>query len=786
MHFMFIQREKTVYVILILCVLLSQSVHAQHARRPAKKEKGSKVEKVLPAGGAGDSSRMVLVPTIEAMQQLADSATLVIVTDSLRGGTFFYSADTLVDGGTIFRSAVPGAGSWKRQYEKTNGINVRWFGALGDGHTNDAPALQQAINKAASLLVPALLPDGIYFVASNTTLYLPANAYLKGQDKESTRIITDAAFVPEAPMLLKSYGDHIHIENIGFDGGRHAGARSALQAGRYSILNMNFDAETAHDILIEHCSFSNSYGRALLYRASHFRIDDCDFSHIGRYNINFSALDGAISNFAREGCMDVTIANSRFTDIGTHCLSSYKINGLYLLDNKLQQISGIGMANQECERVKVTGNAIFNTGDNGMDFQRCKQVLISDNYFVNAGDNNAGRIGSGAAIFFGDDYSTANASNTVISNNFIRGTFSYDHSDTTKSYQNCGLYIIDANHVKISDNNIQGIGEPNTDLKKQPTLEDGNGIMLINTAKGESHDILVQGNTLTNLKCDAIYINGQSREIKVKDNYINTFGIHGIYMCAVGTNLYSQIEGNTIIDGKNIFRKEVAADIFIKAENAWITNFSITNNQMRNNKRVNYQTRNDTVYTTHGIYFTAEGFGKFNNLIVSNNQIHGHVKDEIGFSDKISEYSILKDTYFPAVSFNNNYSGSTDDYPRVIIPGLNQSRKPRIVTESFGEHEPDYGNYTAGSIIRNIYPGNGVYAWVATNSGFAALTRWRSQTVYTEGQTVYEESDVFLCTKGGVSGRNSLKAAADKPVSDGSAEWKYMGKKVYFKELHLR
>ncbi|WP_158559341.1 right-handed parallel beta-helix repeat-containing protein [Deminuibacter soli] len=732
-----------------------------------------------------DSNRVIIVHSIEDMQQLADSSLAVLLTDTLRGGLFYYSADTTTDGGTAFRSVLPGAGSWKRQYEKTGGINVRWFGARGDGVTNDAPALQQAINKAAAQLTPVLVPDGTYFIPGYITLLLPSNTYLKGQDKESTRFVTDTVYTDAAPMMLKGKGNHIHIANIGFDGGRR-GTRSTQHAGRYSIVNLNFDTEPANDILIEHCGFANVFGRALLYRASQVRINDCDFEHIGRYNIDFATVDGAISNFAREGCSDVSITNCRFRDIGTHCISSYKISGLTIADNKLEHISGIGMANQECEHVKVTGNGVYYSGDNGMDFQRCKQVLISDNYFLNAGDNNAGRIGSGAAIFFGDDYSTANASNTVISNNFIRGSFSYEHlGDTAATFQNCGMYIIDANHVKISDNNIQGIGEPRKNMQQPLSIEDGNGIMIINTAKGESHDILVQGNTLTNLKCNAIYINGQSREIKIKDNYINTFGLHGVYMCAVGTNLYSQIEGNTIIDGKNIFRRDVAADIFIKAENAWITNFSITNNQIRNNRRANYQSRNDTVFTTHGIYFTADGFGKFNNLIVSNNQIHGHMKDEIGFSDKISEYSILKDTYFPAVSFNNNYSGSTDDYPGVIIPGLNQARKPRIVTESFSEHEPDYGNYTAGSIIRNIYPGNSVYAWVATNSGFAATARWHSGAVYTDGQTVYYDADVFLCKKGGVSGRE-VPRASDKMINDGSVQWQYMGKKVYFKELHLR
>lgn len=768
---------KKVFILLIfscLCIF----VYAQKGKKADNRKEAQP-----------NSPKITTVATIEEMEQVTDSAALLLVADTVRGGYFYYSPDTLADGGTSFRAALPGGGTWKRSFEQTSGINVKWYGAKGDGRANDAVALQQAINKGALLHVPVVLPVGVYHIPSDVMLVLPGNTFLKGQNKESTLITTDSAFHDAAPALIRTMGDHITIENIGFNGGRPVApdSRSVKAGGRYAILNISFDVNAANDILVEHCSFTDAFGRAIVYRATHLRINDCDFRRLGRYNIEFATLDGAISNFSRESCSDITIENNRFEFIGTHCISSYKVEGLYVRDNKFQYISGIGVANQECERLKVTGNALYHTGDNGMDFQRCKQVLISDNYFENAGDNNAGRAGSAAAIFFGDDYSTANASNTVISNNFIRGNFSYSNlSPESKGFQNCGLYIIDANHVKISDNNIQGIGEPATPgkpLAEPSTLEDGNGIMIINTAKGESRDLLVQGNTLTNLKSNAIYINGQSRELKIKDNYINTFGVHGIYMCAVGTNLYSQIDGNTIIDGKNIFRKKVAADIFIKAENAWITNVSITNNQMRNNKRLNYQTRYDTVYTTHGIYFTADGFGKFNNLIVSNNQIHGHMTDEIGFSDKISEYSVL-DKYFPAVSFNSNYSGSTDDNPYVIIPGLNQARKPRIVTESYADKEPDYGNYSAGSIIKNIYPANGIYAWVAVNSGFAATQRWHTATTYTTGQSVYVDEDVFVCRKGGTSGKLAPKAG-DKPIEDGNAQWEYMGKKAYFKALRL-
>lgn len=734
------------------------------------------------------SAKMVVLPTVETLEQLTDITAVAVVTDSVRGGLFRYSEDTLVNQGTTFRAKALGKGSWMRIFDPIGGIRVSWFGAIANGRDNAAPAIQAAIDEAVKLKSQVLFSAGVYFIPADVSLSLPANSFLKGVNMNATQITTDSVYSDAAPALIKSFGDNIHLEDIGFSGGRPIAPdqRSVSQKGRYSILNISFDIEKANDIVIKRCAFQDAFGRAVLYRASNITISDCEFRRIGRYNVDFAALDGAISNFARDKCSNVIIENNRFENIGTHCLSSYKVEFLQIKNNVLKNISGIGIANQECGHVEITANTLQNTGDNGIDLQRCSQVVISHNFFENAGDKHAGGAGSAAAIFFGDDYGYGKADNTVISNNFIKGTFVYSpQKDMAKAYQNCGIYLIDASHIKVVNNSIQQIGVPEYTSNHSLSLEDGNGIMIINTAKGQSSDILVEGNTLTEVKTNAIYINGQSREIKVKNNYISTFGTNGIFMRAIGTNLYSQLSGNTIIDGKNIFRNKVAADIYIDAQNAWITNFSITDNQMRNNKRSNYQTRYDTVFTTHGIYFTADGFGKFNNLIVANNQLHGHMVDEIGFSDAISEYSVVKDKYFPLVSFNNNYAGSTDDNPHVIIPGYNQAKKPRIISESYDNKVPDYGNYSAGSIIRNIYPTSGVYGWVAVTSGFAAAKKWQPLQNYQAGETVYVDSDVFRCIKAGSSGKLAPKAG-DKAIPDNEVEWEYMGKRALFKKMTLQ
>jgi polygalacturonase len=728
----------------------------------------------------------VQVATIEEMEQHADSAVQLLVTDNARGGLFHYSIDNTGDGGTRFTARGVGHGSWQRLYDQSATLNVKWFGAKGDAHTSDLDALQKAVEVAAASKIPLLLPAGKYFLPSNTTLALPANIHLKGVGVSFTSITTDTGFNGAYPSLIRTFGDNVVLEDITFSGGRASdgGNKSAAESGRYSILNISFDVKPTYNITIQRCRFMDAFGRAIVYRASHMAIRDCIFERIGRYNIDFARLDGAISNFGRTDCADISIERNRFEYIGTHCIASYKTDGLKIRDNYLDYISGIGLAHQQCSNVEVSGNTLNHTGDNGIDFQRCERVVINNNYFNNAGDKNAGNAGSAAAIFVGDDYGLAASSSTIISNNFVTGTFNYKNKNSQGPFQNCGFYIIDANHVKITNNIIRYIGALPADTTAA-VLEDGNGIMIVNTKRGSGTDIVIEGNTLSNLKSNGIYVNGQSRELKIKNNYIDKFGTHGILLSAIGTNLFSQVEGNTIVDGTNFYHRPVAADIYVEAANAWITNFNLSRNQLRNDSRGSYKSRNDTVFTTHGIYFNALGFGKFNNLLVSDNQMNGHLVDEIGFSENISEYSITKENYFPLVSFKNNFSGSTDDQPDIIIPGLNQPVKPKIITESYGVEPPSYGNYSAGSTIKNIYPQNDVYGWVAANSGFAASMKWKSGTRYVTGQTVYVNEEAFRCKVAGISGKTA-PVKSDQLINDGQAKWEFMGDKVVFKKVLLR
>jgi|GEM_PF-5815061 len=112
------------------------------------------------------------------------------------GGNFFWDgASTETDnGGTIIEPTGGGTGRWIR--ESNNGvINVRWFGAKGDGITDDTNKIQTAINYINALPLGTQfstnvggtlkIPRGDYVV---TTITLKQGVTLNGDGARSTRL----------------------------------------------------------------------------------------------------------------------------------------------------------------------------------------------------------------------------------------------------------------------------------------------------------------------------------------------------------------------------------------------------------------------------------------------------------------------------------------------------------------------------------------------------------------------------------------------------------------------
>jgi hypothetical protein len=120
----------------------------------------------------------------------------VIVTDENQGGVFIFRPEnaSINNGGTIFNG-------WTRQYD--GAVSVEWFGAKGDGVTDDTVAIQSAMNNHNAVIVP----EGT-FAVSNTIL-IPSNTSLSGINNNEAKIISSSSVV-----LATNGNSNIKVENL--------------------------------------------------------------------------------------------------------------------------------------------------------------------------------------------------------------------------------------------------------------------------------------------------------------------------------------------------------------------------------------------------------------------------------------------------------------------------------------------------------------------------------------------------------------------------------------------
>lgn len=175
-----------------------------------------------------------------------------IVTQANRGGIFIYDErlkDTN-DGGTIING-------WVRQYN--GAADVKWFGAIGDGVTDDTAAIQ----KAASSCPSVLITQGTYKVSQ--TINLPSNVCIEGvggsivgvgditfiklggsNTISNLQITGDYSKTSQVGVLIEGDeanldSDNSHLDNVTFKGIGGCGVKvERIISGKNSIVNCKF------------------------------------------------------------------------------------------------------------------------------------------------------------------------------------------------------------------------------------------------------------------------------------------------------------------------------------------------------------------------------------------------------------------------------------------------------------------------------------------------------------------------------------------------------------------
>lgn len=116
------------------------------------------------------------------------------------GGGFFLWDATCSDpddGGTLVRPSA-GPGAWRRLFSGV--MNARWFGARGDGRTDDADALQRGLDACGRESIPLHVPAGTYVLGR--TLHLRASGTTVVGEPETVFAASDRVGSSEMPWLI--------------------------------------------------------------------------------------------------------------------------------------------------------------------------------------------------------------------------------------------------------------------------------------------------------------------------------------------------------------------------------------------------------------------------------------------------------------------------------------------------------------------------------------------------------------------------------------------------------
>lgn len=431
-------------------------------------------------------------------------------------------------------------------------VNVSWFGAKGDGVTEDTTYIQKAVNVS-----------NVYFIYFDSKTYIVTNIDLRsnlrliGQNKHSTILKRiDGYNLDEFPNYCRKnaiFNTHhedtnivyknITISNMTLDGNKDSMIFTDLEALKTKSLTSNIDFFRVENILVENCRLINSFS------------------------------DG----ISCTGCSDIVIRNNDFISCGVKQEIDYAKNSLsistQIWDDKTQSMKEITSKNNI-----ITENSFFDSKDEAIMFYGVKDLTITDNVIEKCGDK-----------FIEGDYRDRIYPDLklIISNNVMKNAKKYaiglsegiENSQITIT----GNTISDVENVQFFTLNGRG----STDVVVSNNIFETNE----NTSLGTENLFTIIGNNVTisnNILKD--YSKGAGtifsiigKNISVTDNIINSkeANILSVRGTEVINNVIDNLNvSNNIINLDNSRDKKIIVLDFNKPSNI-IKNVKILNNSIR-------------------------------------------------------------------------------------------------------------------------------------------------------------------------------------------------------------
>lgn len=322
--------------------------------------------------------------------------------------------------------------------------NVKDYGAAGDGVTDDAAAIQSALNAGAGKLV--YFPAGTYLVG--TTLKVPSSTTVRGQGRDATTIKRKsgaAIWLMENADRATTGNTDISVSGLTFDGARTGTTDIPTRWG---------------------CYFS---------RMARLTVSECAFKSCDS--------DGLTIEFTN----NATVVNNRCTDnvkVGIYlsCCDHVIVSENTVSDCLTSVAYGIALAC--CWYCTVSANVLWGIPNYGIGLGRDSRYNIIDGNTAEGLGTESEVIPAGYATYLatvtrpgggtaGDGISYT-AYNNTISNNVFSNTVTTDDrngmrlsqahrnliiGNTIGEHGRCGIYLYQSTDNTISGNHIFNVGK---------------------------------------------------------------------------------------------------------------------------------------------------------------------------------------------------------------------------------------------------------------------------------------------------------------------------------------
>lgn len=397
------------------------------------------------------------------------------------GGTFrFNSASAVADnGGTIF-APTSGSGRWYRNY--SGNMNARWFGATGDGTTDDYAAAQLAVTAVPTRGV-LLFPEGNYKLSADLSVANKTSVRITG----SGRLFLSGALTGAMIFNLSGTIAGLEIDGLELVGDNNTGYTQAAigNLSGQTISSVNF-----HDLTISNINVGISLNAHLSGTYTNGRVHHNRLSNIlgtvsgSGYGIHLAKANNVI---VEANTIDGATRHSIYQAFGVDCHNIITHN--IITNHRIGVADGAfrcAIVVSRSSYVTVSGNHIIDGYDGGMEISHvtsdtvnCTNIIVTGNQFI-------GRKNLVPYILVGEQavptsYLTSDVS--ITDNGF--------YEDVAVSLGGVCITILNGQRIKISGNRQRRVNV-GVDVAQFALL----GSSTYATADAHIGDITVTGNDL--------------------------------------------------------------------------------------------------------------------------------------------------------------------------------------------------------------------------------------------------------------------------------------------------